>query len=112
MDRNTFTGLFLIMIVLAGSFYFFGPSQTEINKEKERIAADSLKKVAAATKTTAPAIAAAKPAVDSATLSGPFGGSIAGTVQTTVLENENLKLTLTNKGGKILICRGKRPENL
>jgi YidC/Oxa1 family membrane protein insertase len=70
MDRNTFTGLFLIMIVLAGSFYFFGPSQTEINKEKERIAADSLKKVAAATKTTAPATAAAKPAVDSATLSG------------------------------------------
>lgn len=102
MDRNTFTGLFLIMIVLAGSFYFFGPSQTEINKEKERIAADSLKKVAAATKTTAPAIAVAKPVVDSATLSGPFGGSIAGTVQTTVLENENLKLTLSNKGGKIL----------
>lgn len=102
MDRNTFTGLFLIMIVLAGSFYFFGPSQTEITKEKERIAADSLKKVNAATKTTAPAIAAAKPAVDSATLSGPFGGSIAGTPQTTVLENENLKLTLTNKGGKIL----------
>ncbi|ALL05351.1 preprotein translocase YidC [Pedobacter sp. PACM 27299] len=102
MDRNTFTGLFLIMIVLAGSFYFFGPSQTEITKEKERIAADSLKKANAATKTTAPAIAAATPAVDSATLSGPFGGSIAGTPQTTVLENENLKLTLTNKGGKIL----------
>ncbi|MBC8986908.1 membrane protein insertase YidC [Pedobacter sp. N36a] len=102
MDRNTFTGLFLIMIVLAGSFYFFGPSQTEITKEKERIAADSLKKVNAATKTTAPAIAAATPAVDSATLSGPFGGSITGTPQTTVLENENLKLTLTNKGGKIL----------
>ena len=102
MDRNTFTGLFLIMIVLAGSFYFFGPSQTEITKEKERIAADSLKKANAASKTTAPAIAAATPAVDSATLSGPFGGSIAGTPQTTVLENENLKLTLTNKGGKIL----------
>ncbi|MCX2450253.1 membrane protein insertase YidC [Pedobacter sp. PLR] len=102
MDRNTFTGLFLIMIVLAGSFYFFGPSQTEITKEKERIAADSLKKVNAATKTTAPTIAAATPAVDSATLSGPFGGSITGTAKTTVLENENLKLTLTNKGGKIL----------
>ncbi|WP_316751295.1 membrane protein insertase YidC [Pedobacter gandavensis] len=102
MDRNTFTGLFLIMIVLAGSFYFFGPSQTEITKEKERIAADSLKKVAAATTTTAPSIAAATPAVDSATLSGPFGGSITGTPKTTVLENENLKLTLTNKGGKLL----------
>lgn len=99
MDRNTFTGLFLIMIVLAGSFYFFGPSQTEINKEKERIAADSLNKAAATSKTTA---ATAAPAVDSAALAGPFGGSIAGTAQNTVLENENLKLTLTNKGGKLL----------
>ncbi|EDM36869.1 putative inner membrane protein translocase component YidC [Pedobacter sp. BAL39] len=100
MDRNTFTGLFLIMIVLAGSFYFFSPSQTEINKEKERIAADSLKKT---TKAVTPAATAPTvPAVDSAALKGPFGGNITGTAQTTVLENEQLKLTLTNKGGRIL----------
>ena len=43
MDRNTFTGLFLIMIVLAGSFYFFKPSEAEIKKEQEKIAADSAK---------------------------------------------------------------------
>jgi len=100
MDRNTFTGLFLIMIVLAGSFYFFSPSQTEINKEKERIAADSLKKT---TKAVTPAATPPTvPAVDSAALKGPFGGNITGTAQTTVLENEQLKLTLTNKGGRIL----------
>ena len=100
MDRNTFTGLFLIMIVLAGSFYFFSPSQTEINKEKERIAADSLKKT---TKAVTPAATAPTvPAVDSVALKGPFGGNITGTAQTTVLENEQLKLTLTNKGGRIL----------
>ncbi|TKC06032.1 membrane protein insertase YidC [Pedobacter frigoris] len=103
MDRNTFTGLFLIMIVLAGSFYFFKPSEAEIKKENERIAADSIKK-ATANKPAIPAPAATATAstVDSSALKGPFGGNINGTNQTSVLENELLKLTLTNKGGKIL----------
>ncbi|WP_316811496.1 membrane protein insertase YidC [Pedobacter heparinus] len=104
MDRNTFTGLFLIMIVLAGSFYFFKPSEAEIKKEQERITADSAKK-AGVVNTPAPIVAAAvaaTPVVDSAALNGPFGANITGTAQTSVLENENLKLTLTNKGGKIL----------
>ncbi|WP_449436299.1 hypothetical protein [Pedobacter steynii] len=69
MDRNTFTGLFLIMIVLAGSFYFFKPSEAEIKKEKERIAADSTKNATAnTTATQAAATVAALPAVDSAAL--------------------------------------------
>ncbi|MBB5437358.1 YidC/Oxa1 family membrane protein insertase [Pedobacter sp. AK017] len=102
MDRNTFTGLFLIMIVLAGSFYFFKPSEAEIKKERERIAVDSAKK-AGVVNTPAPVAAvAATPVVDSAALKGPFGANISGTVQTSVLENENLKLVLSNKGGKIL----------
>jgi YidC/Oxa1 family membrane protein insertase len=102
MDRNTFTGLFLIMIVLAGSFYFFKPSEAEMNKERERNTADSAKK-AGVTNTPVPVVAAVSiPVVDSATLKGPFGANITGTAQTSVLENENLKLTLTNKGGKIL----------
>src|SRR5687768_10460971 len=108
MDRNTFTGLFLTMIVLAGSFYFFKPSEAEIKKENERIAADSIKK-ATANSTAIPATAAvaALPAVDSTALKGPFGGNITGTEQTSVLENENLKLTFTNKGGKILSAQVK-----
>ncbi|HMI03666.1 MAG TPA: membrane protein insertase YidC [Pedobacter sp.] len=100
MDKNTFTGLFLIMIVLAGSFYFFKPSEAEIKKESERIAADSTKKASAVT--PAPQAAIATPAIDSTTLKGPFGSNISGTEQETVLENQNLKLTFTNKGGKIL----------
>lgn len=102
MDRNTFTGLFLIMIVLAGSFYFFKPSEAEMKSIKERNTADSLKKAGVAATPVTVAAIAALPAVDSAALKGPFGGSIAGTVQTSVLENENLKLTFSNKGGKIL----------
>ncbi|RZK77215.1 MAG: membrane protein insertase YidC [Pedobacter sp.] len=101
MDRNTFTGLFLIMIVLAGSFYFFKPSEADIKKEQERIALDSAKNKPTNTVATAAAIPAAITAVDSNALKGPFGSNIAGTEQITVLENEALKLSFTNKGGKI-----------
>jgi YidC/Oxa1 family membrane protein insertase len=103
MDRNTFTGLFLIMIVLAGSFYFFKPTEAELKKETARIAADSVAKNG----TTAPVapVAAAVTALaplDSTALKGPFGTNLTGVAQTTELENNHLKLVLTNKGGKIL----------
>lgn len=100
MDRNTFTGLFLIMIVLAGSFYFFKPSEAEMKKEQERIALDSAAK--AGVKSPAPLPEKATvPVPDSAALQGPFGANIAGTAATSVLENQALKLTFTNQGGKI-----------
>ncbi|MGM9475568.1 membrane protein insertase YidC [Pedobacter sp. GSP4] len=102
MDRNTFTGLFLIMIILAGSFYFLKPSEADIKKAKETERLDSLKKAGVApiqkdtTKT-----AVVNPVVDSLALKGPFGTAISGTESSTVLENENLLITLSNKGGKI-----------
>jgi YidC/Oxa1 family membrane protein insertase len=34
MDRNTFTGLFLIMIIMGASIYFMKPSDEAIKKEK------------------------------------------------------------------------------
>jgi YidC/Oxa1 family membrane protein insertase len=104
MDRNTFTGLFLIMIILAGSFYFFRPSEAEIKKAKETERLDSLKKAGATPvqkDTTKTAAIAANPAVDSLALKGPFGTALTGTEANTVLENENLLITLSNKGGKI-----------
>src|SRR5690606_38267720 len=39
--------------------------------------------------------------VDTAALKGPFGINLNGTEQTTVLDNENLKITFSNLGGKI-----------
>jgi YidC/Oxa1 family membrane protein insertase len=104
MDRNTFTGLFLIMIVLAGSFYFFKPSEAELKKETNRIAADSIKNNSsnAATSSMPAAAQATTPVVpDSNALKGPFGANLVGTEKTSVLENDKIKLTLTNKGGKI-----------
>ncbi|QDW24579.1 membrane protein insertase YidC [Pedobacter sp. KBS0701] len=103
MDRNTFTGLFLIMIILAGSFYFLRPNEAEMKKAKETERLDSLKKagVTPAQKDTTKTAAIANPAVDSLALKGPFGSAITGTEANTVLENENLLITLSNKGGKI-----------
>jgi len=103
MDRNTFTGLFLIMIILAGSFYFLKPNEAEIKKAKETERLDSLKKagITPAQKDTTKTAAIANPALDSAALKGPFGTAISGTEANTVLENENLLITLSNKGGKI-----------
>lgn len=109
MDRNTFTGLFLIMIVLAGSFYFFKPSEVEIKKEKERIAADSVKSASTAA-TTAPVAPITTPTIDSATLKGPFGNSLTGTEAVSVLENESLKISFSNKGGKIVSVQVKGQE--
>ena len=100
MDRNTFTGLFLIMIVLAGSFYFFKPSEAEMKKERERISLDSAMKAGVKPAAAAPPVNMPV-AVDSSALQGPFGANISGTATTSVLENKALKLTFTNKGGKI-----------
>jgi YidC/Oxa1 family membrane protein insertase len=102
MDRNTFTGLFLIMIVFAGSFYFFKPSEAEIKKEQQRISADSARKTGVTPDSIAAPLAAAAPALDSAALKGPFGANLTGEQSTSMLENEKLKLTFTNKGGKLL----------
>jgi len=101
MDRNTFTGLFLIMIIIFGAFYLNKPSEVELKKIREQEKIDSLKKanVKPVLKDTTATVAANK--VDSASLKGPFGTALTGTETPTVLENENLKITLTNKGGKI-----------
>ena len=100
MDRNTFTGLFLIMVILGVSVFFMKPSEADIKKEREKITADSLAKAGVKPKTAAPIIQTPTK-VDTALLSGPFGNNLNGTAQTSVIENDNIKLTLTNLGGKI-----------
>jgi len=90
------------MIILAGSFYFLKPNEAEVKKAKEIERQDSLKKAGVSpvlNDTTKTAVV--NPAVDSLALKGPFGTAITGTESSTVLENENLLITLSNKGGKI-----------
>jgi len=101
MDRNTFTGLILIFGILIGSFYFMKPSEADIKKEKERITADSLKKAQTAAKKPAQAVASTPVQADTIAPSGPFAANLRGTEQTSVLENDALKITFSNVGGRV-----------
>ncbi|MES2377961.1 MAG: membrane protein insertase YidC [Bacteroidota bacterium] len=107
MDRNTFTGLFLIMIIIAGSVWFLKPSDAQLKKEALLQAnlkkQDSLKKLGQSPTTakfdTAAKISA-KP-IDTAALKSPFGATINGTEKLITLENKDLRVKLSTRGGRI-----------
>ncbi len=104
MDRNTFTGLFLIMIIMGASIYFMKPSDEAIKKEREVARQDSLKRagVVKAPATTAKFDTAKKSAVvDSAVLKTAFGAATVGQEEFVTVENDELALKLSTKGGRI-----------
>jgi len=109
MDKNTFTGLFLIMIIMGVSIFVFKPNDADLKKQALAIHADSVKKglipkAAAAAVTAKPADTAKNaPAkqVDSAILKSPFGGSTVGTQKLITLENNDVIVTLSTLGGKV-----------
>jgi YidC/Oxa1 family membrane protein insertase len=107
MDRNTFTGLFLILIILVGSTYLMQPSDEDIKREKAKQTQDSLARVTKSE--AAPAVAIADtakvveaPAIDSTLIkSGPFGSAQSGSNEPVILENEFLKVRISPRGGRI-----------
>ncbi|MEN0056514.1 MAG: membrane protein insertase YidC [Mucilaginibacter sp.] len=105
MDRNTFTGLFLIMAIIAGSIYFLKPSDAELKKERLVQQQDSLKKagLAKAFKAAIKADTAngKSAAVDSAILKTPFGAASIGSEKLITLENKELLVKLSTRGGKV-----------
>ena len=107
MDKNTFTGLFLIMAIIAGSIYFLKPNEAELKKERLVQHQDSVKK-GLINKTAAPAAAkldttkaVVKTVADSATLKSPFGAASVGTEKFITIENQELLVKLSTKGGKV-----------
>ncbi|HEY1007090.1 MAG TPA: membrane protein insertase YidC [Sphingobacteriaceae bacterium] len=108
MDRNTFTGLFLILIILVGSTFLMKPSEEELKRERQvqdSIAAAKKGQPAKsenfnATRKPDAAAQAAAP-VDSSLLKGPFGSARTGDNQPVVLENDLMKIYISPKGGRI-----------
>lgn len=102
MDRNTFTGLFLIMLILVGSFFLMKPSEADIKKEQERNHLDSMKR-AGLVKPAAAKADTVKPTVviDSAVLKTPFGAASAGVDELATLENRDMRVKISAKGGRI-----------
>ncbi|MBM3402798.1 MAG: membrane protein insertase YidC [Bacteroidetes bacterium] len=104
MDRNTFTGLFLILIILVGSTYLMQPSDEDIKREKAKQTQDSIARLTKneSTQTIDTTQAIVKPPIDSTLLkSGPFGAASSGSDEPVTLENEFLKVKISPKGGRI-----------
>src|SRR5438309_2230585 len=107
MDKNTFTGLFLIMAIIAGSIYFLKPSDAELKKNRLIEHQDSVKK-GLFNKTNTPAAAkfdttkaVVKTVAESATLKSPFGAASVGADKLITVENQELLVKLSTKGGKV-----------
>jgi YidC/Oxa1 family membrane protein insertase len=107
MDKNTFTGLFLIMVIMGASIYFMKPNDADLKKEAIRMHADSVKKgllpksTAAIAKVADTTKAAAPQKVDSALLKSPFGANTVGTEKLVTLENSEVIVKLSTLGGKV-----------
>ncbi len=103
MDKNSYMGFVLIVAIMIGSYFLLKPSDAELKKEKhlqDSIAmAKTAHKPAAALKADTSKKTAA---VDTAALKGiPFGIASTGTEKFVTLENQELRVKLSTKGGRV-----------
>jgi len=111
MDRNTVIGFVLIAAVLIGWSYFSSPSKEEIKAAQEKQDSirdakrvkDSLDLLARSQTKTKDTIIVADTVTDNEIVdkSGVFEPSVTGEEKIITVENDLLKLSLSNKGGKI-----------
>jgi YidC/Oxa1 family membrane protein insertase len=119
MDKNTITGLALIFVILITFSYFNKPSESQIEAEKRQrdsiaqVEIENARQAEARAKETQLALQAK--VVSSATdstgkaqvntelknLYGVFSEAVKGTEHFITLENNLMKIRLSNKGGKI-----------
>ena len=101
MDRNTFTGLFIILIILVGSTFLLQPSEEEL--KRDRLYQDSVAR--SKTQQASPS-AAPQPVVPAVVdtallLRSPFGSARIGNDEPVIIQNEFLKIQISPKGGRI-----------
>lgn len=117
MDKNTIAGIVLIFLILIGFSYFNKPSQEELEAAKHR--KDSIETVEAARQQQMEEVKAVKEAqqasitasnnsVDSSLIQnerkekfGVFADASVGEEKFYTLENNLMKVTISNKGGRI-----------
>ena len=107
-NKNAMIGMVLILLILLGWNMFTAPSQAELDLKKraddsiahvQRIN-DSLQKAAPVSQLP-PSVNDSFKQVQLANEMGQFSALAVGTEQMSVLENEDIKVTFTNKGGRI-----------
>jgi YidC/Oxa1 family membrane protein insertase len=109
MDKNTFTGLFLIMIIMGASFFFMKPSEADLKKERIQAHADSVKRgqiksaitTAKYVDTSKATAASVNKPIDSALLKSPFGATTIGSEKFVTLENKDVRVKLSTHGGRV-----------
>ena len=109
MDKNTLVGFTLIGAVLIGFSIYNRPSQEEMERAKRYQDSITIAQVEAA-KLEAEAAAQSVQALtlDSTSL---FFGANQGTEQFTTLENNLVKVTFSNKGGRVVSATLKDYKN-
>src|SRR5690606_19974170 len=106
MDRNNFTGLFLILLIIVVSVYLLRPSEEEL--KREQLLQNSIARAKSApnaqvadTLTNNNSVLDTTQAVavqDSVSATGPFGAAKNGSQRIITLENELIKVNISNKG--------------
>lgn len=110
MDRNNIIGLVLIFAIFAGSFYFLKPTEQELKNEQKL--QDSRKNAEnGIVPTDTLASSKTNELLDSAALSKPFGTTKVGQEQLITLENEQLLVQVSSKGGKVKSVQLKGEKN-
>lgn len=101
MDKNSATGLFLISALILVYLFFFSPKQADVEKAKKQEAATA----AARTATKPAAGAPGAPAVSAALAPDAPLDSAAGPVQAVTLQNADLTITFSSRGGRVTAVR-------
>ncbi len=109
LDRNTLIGFSLILALLVGWAYFLKPSDAEIEAYKKQqdstsialLNQDSILKTQLDTNKIAASIDTTSANAAILSTFGSFSSFAKGKESFTTLENEELKITFTNKGGRI-----------
>ncbi len=107
MDRNTFTGLLIIAVILIGFSFYLQPSDQELKQYQKDTDSLNAAKSGVVTQNTVPNAdstvkdsnaATATQTIDTA---GLFGMHKNGTEEFTIIENEKIKATISNKGARV-----------
>ena len=103
MDKNSTIGLILISVLLFAYFQFFAPDPTKlpVPTKTEQKVADANPSAQATIKASESKISDSVLIAASASKYGKFASAVVGVDQEIVLENKELRLTFSTKGGRI-----------
>ena len=104
-DKNTIIGFVLLGILFFTFFWYTNRQQSGILAEKKRLADSAalanLNKITPADKAAALKDSITSDSINKMVASGDFLGAANGSEQLTVVENEVMKVTFTNKGAQV-----------